>query len=105
MPESKIDNTILIGSIKQLVFRPSGRLLWVVVGRDNEHWSDPELGFCTCRDFYFKTLSGGPECYHLRSVRKARENSRYITLEFDDRDYFNILGAIADDQSNLLCRG
>lgn len=105
MSESRIDITILAGGVKRLLFKPSGRVLWAVVGRDNEHWSDPELGFCTCKDFYFKALSGGSECYHLKSIRKAVDNSGYVTTEFDDDEYVQLLQAIADDQSNLLCRG
>ncbi|MGI0037690.1 MAG: hypothetical protein ACRD99_04975 [Nitrososphaera sp.] len=102
MSESKIDNTISLGSVKRLLFKPSERILWIVVGKDNEHWADPELGFCTCKDFYFKALSGGSECYHLKSVRKAVEESRYHTIEFNDNEYVQLLRAIADDQSILL---
>ena len=104
MSESKIDNTISLGSVKRLLFRPSERTLWIVVGKDNEHWADPELGFCTCKDYYFKALSGGSECYHLKSVRKAVEESRFSTVQFDDNEYVQLLQAIAEDQSSLLRR-
>ena len=76
----------------------------MVVGRDNEHWSDPQLGFCTCKDFYFKALSGGPECYHLKSIRRAIEHPKHSVLEFDDREYISLLQAIVDDQSTMLGR-
>ena len=104
MSGSGMDRIMAFGSVKKLLFKPSGRILWMVVGRDNEHWSDPELGFCTCKDFYFKALSGGPECYHLRSIRSAVEDSRLIKIEFDDSEYVQVLQAIVDDQSVMLGR-
>lgn len=102
--DARIEYSIHSGSIKQLVFRPSGRVLWTVVGRDNEHWSDPELGFCSCKDFYFTTLSGGDECYHLKSVRKAVQERRFIAIEFDDEEYVQIIQAFAADFATLLGR-
>jgi predicted nucleic acid-binding Zn finger protein len=83
---------------------PSGKKLWVVIGRDNEYWTDLELGFCSCKDFYFATLSGGRDCYHLKSVRKAMQQKRFTTIEFDDSCYVRLLQAIADDNINLLSR-
>lgn len=103
MSESKIGNAISLGSVKRLLFRPSERIVWIVVGKDNEHWADPELGFCTCKDFYFKALSGGSDCYHLKSIRRAVEESRYNTILFGDDEYVQLLQAIVDDQS-FLCR-
>ena len=104
MSDSKIDNALSLGSVKRLQFRPSGRLLWIVVGKDNEHWADPGLGFCTCKDFYFKTLSGGSECYHLKSIRKAIDEFRFNTIQFNDNEYVQQLQAMVDDQSVLLGR-
>ncbi|MER3408167.1 MAG: hypothetical protein C4292_05360, partial [Nitrososphaera sp.] len=79
------------GAVKMLLFRPSGRRLWAVVGRDSEHWTDPELGFCTCKDFYFSTLSGGDPCYHLKSVRKAMDEEKAEIVEFADDEYDQLL--------------
>jgi predicted nucleic acid-binding Zn finger protein len=99
-----VENAVAGGSIKRLLFTPSGRTLWLVVGRDNEHWADPELKFCTCKDYYFKALSGGSECYHLKSVQKAIEDSRHNTTEFGDDEYVQVLQAIVQDQWDMLCR-
>jgi predicted nucleic acid-binding Zn finger protein len=102
LSQPKIESNVSIGSVKRLLFKPSGRTVWIVVGKDNEHWADPDLGFCTCKDFYFKALSGGAECYHLNSVRKAIEKSEQNTIEFTDDEYVQILQAIVDDQSSVL---
>jgi predicted nucleic acid-binding Zn finger protein len=102
--ESRIESALQSGSIKQVLFQPSGRKLWTVIGKDNEHWTDPELGFCSCKDFYFTTLSGGQSCYHLKSVEKAIKENRFVTVEFDDSEYVQFLQALAEDVA-LLGRG
>jgi predicted nucleic acid-binding Zn finger protein len=102
--QSRVDYTVRSGSVKQMLFLPSGKKLWVVIGRDNEYWTDPELGFCSCKDFYFTTLSGGQDCYHLKSVRKTIQQREFTTIEFDDSDYIHLLQAVADDNINVLGR-
>ena len=87
-----------------MLFLPSGKNLWIVIGRDNEYWIDLELGFCSCKDFYFNTLSGGQDCYHLKSVRKAIQERGFRVIEFDDSDYVYLLQAVADDNINVLSR-
>lgn len=87
-----------------MLFLPSGKKLWVVIGRDNEYWTDPELGFCSCKDFYFTTLSGGQDCYHLKSVRKTIQQRAFTAIEFNDIDYIHLLRAVAEDIINVLSR-
>jgi predicted nucleic acid-binding Zn finger protein len=102
--QSRMDYTVRPGSVKQMLFLPSGKKLWVVIGRDNEYWTDPELGFCSCKDFYFTTLSGGQDCYHLKSVRKTIQQRGFTAIEFDDSDYTQLLQAVADDNISVLGR-
>jgi predicted nucleic acid-binding Zn finger protein len=102
---SQVDDALASGSVKQLLFLPSNKKLWIVVGKDNEYWTDPDLSFCTCKDFYFTTLSGKDECYHLKGVRKAIEENKFTSLEFADVEYVGYLQAIAEDNTNLLSRG
>jgi len=102
--QSRMDYTVRSGSVKQMLFLPSGKKLWVVIGRDNEYWTDPELGFCSCKDFYFTTLSGGQDCYHLKSVRKTIQQRGFTAIEFDDSDYTQLLQAVADDNISVLGR-
>jgi predicted nucleic acid-binding Zn finger protein len=87
--------------VRQLLFHPSGKKIWIVVGKDDEYWTDPDLGFCSCKDFYFVSLSGGKECYHLRSMRKAAEGGM-VVVDFDDAEYVQILHALAEDHANRL---
>ena len=101
MSGSRVDGAIGTG-VRQLLFHPSGKKIWVVVGKDDEYWTDPELGFCSCKDFYFVSLSGGKECYHLRSVRKAAKEGGFIVMDFDDAEYVQMLQALAEDHANRL---
>lgn len=98
----RIEGTVLSGSVKMLEFLPSKRRLWVVVGKDSEYWTDPEMGFCSCKDYYFSTLSGKGPCYHLKSVIRAQEDGRAERIEFFDDEYAQILQALADDSENIL---
>jgi predicted nucleic acid-binding Zn finger protein len=100
----RVEGALASGSVKLALFVPSGRKIWTVVGREGEYWTDPELGFCTCKDFYFTTLSGGEECYHLKSVRKAMKEGRFSQLEFSDGDYGRFLQALADDAESSILR-
>jgi hypothetical protein len=49
-------------------------------------------------------LSGGQECYHLKSVRKAMQENRFVIIQFDDSEYLQFLQALTDDYINLLGR-
>lgn len=101
---SRIGDVVISGSVKQMLFLLSKKRLWIVVGKENEYWTDPDLGFCSCKDFYFTTLSSGEECYHLKSVRKALEENKFMKVEFEDSEYVGFLQAIAEDSANILVR-
>jgi predicted nucleic acid-binding Zn finger protein len=87
------------------LFLPSGRKVWVVVGKENEHWVDPELEFCSCKSYYFKTLSDGEQCYHLKTVRKSQEDKGYTTTEFSDSEYTQFTKALLQDIANTIMLG
>ena len=44
----KIDSVISEKRIKLHHFLPSDRKIWTVVGKEKEHWLDPDLEFCSC---------------------------------------------------------
>jgi predicted nucleic acid-binding Zn finger protein len=97
----KAEDALASGSVKLHLFLPSGRKLWTVVGKEGEYWVDPELSFCSCKDYYFATLSGGGPCYHLKSVENAAEEG-LEALEFSDGDYDSFLQALAAEAENAL---
>ncbi len=83
--------------VKVHLFKPSKREIWTVVGKDREYWVDPEDNFCSCEDYYFKTLSGKEKCYHLQVINIAREKKLVDIIEFKDEEYDSFLRALIND--------
>ncbi|MGH9921441.1 MAG: hypothetical protein ACRD38_01675 [Nitrososphaerales archaeon] len=83
--------------VKKHVFKPSNREIWTVVGKDREYWVDPEGNFCSCEDYYFKTLSGKEKCYHLQVIEVAKEKKRVDIIQFKDEEYDAFLKALIND--------
>lgn len=74
--------------VRKYVFRPSGRSVWVVEGREGAYEVVPEAPYCGCDDFYFRVLNGEiPLCYHLIAQGLAEAMERYTTIEKNDSDY------------------
>lgn len=93
---SRVERVVSEGRVKVHVFEPSGRRIWTVVGNE-EHWVDPLGGHCSCPGFYFGSLRGSMECYHLESARQAARSGRehYVTFSDDEFEGF-LAGLIAD---------
>ncbi|MCX8152890.1 MAG: hypothetical protein N3E52_00470 [Candidatus Bathyarchaeota archaeon] len=74
--------------VKKYIFKPSGRVVWIVVGRERDYLLMPEAEFCMCDDFYFHVLDRKVHlCYHLIAQRIARNLGWYETIEEDDSLY------------------
>ena len=79
--------------IKRYVFQPSGRIVWIAVGRQSEYQILPESGYCDCNDFYFRVVDGEAGlCYHLLAQRLAAALEEYDEVREDD-EYYNELMA------------
>ena len=71
--------------VKKYVFKPSGKTIWIVVGKERDYLIMPEAEFCTCDDFYFRVLDKKIHlCYHLIAQKIARNLSWYETIEETD---------------------
>lgn len=97
MKDSHLDAIVSGNGVKLHRFEPSQRQIWTVVGKENEHWLDPDLEFCSCEDYFFNTLNGGSECYHLKSVKIAKEQSKVETITFSDDEFANFVSALIYD--------
>ncbi len=75
--------------VKKYVFEPSGRIVWIVVGREREYLVMPAVEYCTCDDFYFQ-FHQGHLCYHIIAQKLAEATSRFDLIEDDDQ-LFDIL--------------
>jgi predicted nucleic acid-binding Zn finger protein len=78
--------------VKKYIFRPSGRIVWIVVGRERDYLLMPEAEFCTCDDFYFRVLDRKIHlCYHLIAQKIAYNLSWFATFEENDELYESLM--------------
>jgi len=83
--------------IKLHIFVPSDRKLWTIVSKNNEYWLDPDLDYCTCKYYFFRTLSGKDRCIHLKSLAEALRLKEYDSIEFQDDEYAGFLTSLLKD--------
>jgi len=75
-------------AIKKYVFKPSGRTVWIVVGKERDYEVIPLVGYCSCDDFYFRVLSGSVFlCYHVIAQKLAEALGKYEVIEEEDSFY------------------
>lgn len=78
--------------VKKYIFKPSGRTVWVVVGKERDYLIMPDAGFCTCDDFYFRVLDKEIHlCYHLIAQKIAKSLGWYETITEDDSLYETLM--------------
>ena len=83
--------TLKENRVKKYVFKPSGRAVWIVVGKRRDYLLIPEADFCTCDDFYFRVLDKKVHlCYHLIAQKMANNLKWYDAIEERD-ELFNSL--------------
>ena len=71
--------------VKKYIFSPSGRIVWIVVGREREYQIIPVAGFCSCDDFYFRVMDREAKiCYHLIAQKIAEALKNYDKIEEED---------------------
>ncbi len=78
--------------IKKYYFRPSNRVVWIVVGRERDYLLMPEAEFCMCDDFYFRVLDRRIHlCYHLIAQKIARNLGWFENLDERDELYDSLM--------------
>jgi predicted nucleic acid-binding Zn finger protein len=78
--------------VKKYIFKPSGRTVWIVIGRERDYLIMSEAEFCMCDDFYFRVLDKEIHlCYHLIAQKIARNLGWYETIKEDDRLYETLM--------------
>ena len=93
----KIDTVISEKRIKLHVFEPSQRKIWTVVGKEKEYWIDPEQNYCSCQSFYFNSVSGKQECYHLKSIGIAEKENKIELIKFSDEEFLDFISGLLTD--------
>ena len=78
--------------VKKYTFKPSNRVVWIVVGRERDYLIMAEAEFCTCDDFYFRVLDKKIHlCYHLIAQKIARNLCWFEALEESDDLYQSLM--------------
>ncbi len=78
--------------VKKYVFKPSGRVVWIVVGKERDYLLMPEAEFCSCDDFYFRVLDREVHlCYHLIAQKIANILKWYDAIEERDKLYDSLM--------------
>ena len=74
------------GRVKRYVFQPSGRVVWIVVGKQRDYLVMPAIDYCSCYDFFFQ-FDQGHVCYHIIAQKLAEATGRFDSFEDDDQFY------------------
>jgi predicted nucleic acid-binding Zn finger protein len=78
--------------VKKYVFKPSGKTIWIVVGKERDYLIIPQAEFCMCDDFYFRVLDRQVHlCYHLIAQKIANALDWYETIEERDELYDSLM--------------
>ena len=78
--------------VKKYAFKPSGRIVWIVVGRERDYLIMSEVDFCTCDDFYFRVLDRRVHmCYHIIAQKLAKNLDWYDAIEEHDELYDSLM--------------
>lgn len=78
--------------VKKYVFRPRGKTVWIVVGKERDYLIIPQAEFCTCDDFYFRVLDRQVHlCYHLIAQKIANSLGWYEAIEEHDELYDSLM--------------
>ena len=98
MKESgNVESIVSSKGVKLHLFVPSNRKILTVVGKENEHWLDLNLGYCSCEDYYYNALEKGRQCYHLNAVKAAMEQDGVEVIKFQDFEFESFIFALLQD--------
>ncbi len=89
---TKALETLKENRVKKYIFKPSNRIVWIVVGRERDYLLMPEAEFCSCDDFYFRVLDKQIHlCYHLIAQKIARNLNWYEVIDETDEIYQSLM--------------
>lgn len=81
--------------IMKYVFEPSGRHMWIVMGKMRKYLVMPDF-YCSCDDFYFNVVTRRKRqlCYHILARKIAEISGLYETICVSDTLYKDLLNEI-----------
>jgi len=89
---NKAWETLNEGRVKKYMFKPSHKIIWIVVGKERDYLIMPEVGFCSCDDYYFRVMDKKVHlCYHLIAQKIAEALNWYELIEDYDELYNTLM--------------
>ncbi|MEM3364915.1 MAG: hypothetical protein QXM93_00655 [Candidatus Methanomethyliaceae archaeon] len=87
----KANEALLSMAVKKYRFVPSGRIVWIVVGREKEYFVIPRL-YCQCDEFYINVVIRRKSdlCYHLLAQAISEKIGKYESFEVPDSDFIRL---------------
>lgn len=80
------------GRVKKYVFKPSGRVQWIVAGNARDYLIYEHAPYCHCSSFYLSIMGGKAKaCKHLIAQRLASQLGLYELVEENDENYPKLL--------------
>jgi predicted nucleic acid-binding Zn finger protein len=87
----KAEEAVSSMAVKKYAFKPSRRIVWIVVGREKEYFLIPEF-YCQCDDFYINVVIRRKAnlCYHILAQAIAERLGRFEKFEVPDNDFIRL---------------
>ncbi len=84
--------TTLAKNVKKYIFKPSNRIVWIVIGKTRDYLILSNL-HCMCDDFYMKVVikKTAKMCYHLLSKILAENLGYYEKIIIEDNRYDELM--------------
>jgi predicted nucleic acid-binding Zn finger protein len=81
--------------ITKYIYKPSNRVVWTAMGRNQEHLIYPKL-FCSCQDYYKNVVVNRNRefCKHIvaQIISEALQNYKETTL--DDKEFKELISEL-----------
>ncbi len=87
----KAEELVVSLSVKKYIFEPSGSVMWIVVGREQDYTVLPGL-YCQCDDFYINVVvkRKASACYHLIAQLIADKKGMFEQFKVPDSDFIRL---------------
>lgn len=80
------------GGVKKYIFKPSGRVVWIVVGKNRDYLIYSAVAYCSCDDFFFAVMEGKAlVCHHFIAQRLAEKLGWYDRIEERDNLFDSLI--------------
>jgi predicted nucleic acid-binding Zn finger protein len=88
---SNAEGLVSSNAVKKYIFMPSGKIIWIVVGREKEYFVMPDF-YCQCDDFYINVVirKRSKICYHLFAQALAERLGNFEVYEVPDSDFIRL---------------